>query len=200
MAKTCRMLRDHGRKEKYEHELVGYNLRFNEIQGAVGRLQLRKLDWFNESRRQHCSMVQRWIEGIPVVTPGSKDWAEPVFHLYVIQTPQRENLADFLKEKGVQIGDPLSHSQPSAASCPECPRPAAETRKNRRGGARRSSPFPSTRNLKKRRWILSAPRSGSSFTKENKGGIWIDLPERRTIRLIFPLSCRSIMKRRIFRF
>ncbi len=44
LANQCRMFRDHGRKEKYEHELVGYNLRFNEIQAVVGRLQLQKLE------------------------------------------------------------------------------------------------------------------------------------------------------------
>jgi dTDP-4-amino-4,6-dideoxygalactose transaminase len=104
LAKHCRMLRDHGRLGKYEHELVGYNLRFNEIQAVVGRLQLQKLDRFNESRRQ----IARWygdgLKGLPVITPQVQDWAEPVFHLYVIQTTQRENLANYLKERGVQTG------------------------------------------------------------------------------------------------
>ncbi len=104
LANHCRMLRDHGRKEKYEHELVGYNLRFNEIQAVVGRLQLQKLDQFNESRRQ----IARWygdgLKGLPVITPKVRDWAEPVFHLYVIQTPERENLATYLKEREVQTG------------------------------------------------------------------------------------------------
>jgi dTDP-4-amino-4,6-dideoxygalactose transaminase len=104
MAKTCRMLRDHGRREKYEHELVGYNLRFNEIQGAVGRLQLRRLDWFNESRRRIAQWYQEGLKGTPVATPQAKDWAEAVYHLYVIQTSQRDQLADFLKEKGIQSG------------------------------------------------------------------------------------------------
>ena len=116
MAKTCRMLRDHGRKEKYEHELVGYNLRFNEIQGAVGRLQLRRLDWFNESRRRIAGWYNDGLKGISVVTPRAKDWAEAVYHLYVIQTDQREKLADFLKEKGVQSGIhyPIpNHQQPA---------------------------------------------------------------------------------------
>jgi len=116
MAKTCRMLRDHGRKEKYEHELVGYNLRFNEIQGAVGRLQLKRLDWFNESRRRIAGWYNDGLKGIPVVTPQAKDWAEAVYHLYVIQTDQREKLADFLKEKGVQSGIhyPIpNHQQPA---------------------------------------------------------------------------------------
>jgi perosamine synthetase len=116
MAKTCRMLRDHGRKEKYEHELVGYNLRFNEIQGAVGRLQLRRLDWFNESRRRIAGWYNDGLKEIPVVTPRAKDWAEAVYHLYVIQTPRREELANFLKEKGVQSGIhyPIpNHQQPA---------------------------------------------------------------------------------------
>jgi dTDP-4-amino-4,6-dideoxygalactose transaminase len=116
MAKTCRMLRDHGRKEKYEHELVGYNLRFNEIQGAVGRLQLRRLDWFNESRRRIAQWYSDGLKGIPVTTPQARDWAEPVYHLYVIQTPHRDELADFLKEKGIQSGIhyPIpNHQQPA---------------------------------------------------------------------------------------
>ena len=116
MAETCRMLRDHGRKAKYEHELVGYNLRFNEIQGAVGRLQLRRLDGFNESRRRVAQWYNDGLKGIPVITPRVRDWAEPVFHLYVIQTPDRDKLADFLKGKEVQTGIhyPIpNHQQPA---------------------------------------------------------------------------------------
>jgi dTDP-4-amino-4,6-dideoxygalactose transaminase len=104
MAETCRMLRDHGRREKYSHELVGYNLRFNEIQGAVGRLQLRRLDWFNESRRRVAQWYKDGLKGIPVTTPQAMDWAEPVYHLYVIQTFDRDKLAGFLKERGIQTG------------------------------------------------------------------------------------------------
>jgi len=103
-ATHCRMLRDHGRKEKYEHELVGYNLRFNEIQAAVGRLQLQRLDRFNESRRQIARWYDEGLKGLPVVTPKIQDWAEPVFHLYVIQTSKRDDLSTYLKEKEVQTG------------------------------------------------------------------------------------------------
>jgi dTDP-4-amino-4,6-dideoxygalactose transaminase len=98
------MFRDHGRREKYEHELVGYNLRFNEIQAAVGRLQLQSLERFNESRRQIARWYNEGLEGIPVITPQIQDWAEHVFHLYVIQTARRDELSNYLKEKGVQTG------------------------------------------------------------------------------------------------
>ncbi|MEI9479411.1 MAG: DegT/DnrJ/EryC1/StrS family aminotransferase [Deltaproteobacteria bacterium] len=116
IAATCRMLRDHGRKEKYEHELVGYNLRFNEIQAAVGRLQLKRLDGFNESRRQLARWYNEGLAGTPVITPKVKEWAEPVFHLYVIQTDKRDALADYLKGKEVQTGIhyPIpNHQQPA---------------------------------------------------------------------------------------
>lgn len=116
IAETCRMLRDHGRKEKYEHELVGYNLRFNEIQGAVGRLQLSKLDWFNESRRRVAEWYREGLKGLPVVIPSVRAWAEPVYHLYVIQAENRDRLASYLKGKGVQTGIhyPIpNHQQPA---------------------------------------------------------------------------------------
>jgi dTDP-4-amino-4,6-dideoxygalactose transaminase len=104
IAETTRMLRDHGRKGKYEHELVGYNLRFNEIQAAVGRVQLRRLDQFNEARRKIARWYGEALSGLPVVLPKEADWAEPVYHLFVIQVPDREKLAAYLKEKGIQTG------------------------------------------------------------------------------------------------
>ncbi len=116
VAQISRMLRDHGRKEKYEHELVGYNIRFNEIQGAVGRLQLQRLDRFNEARRQIARWYDEGLKGLPVITPKIQDWAEPVFHLYVVQTTKRDDLAAYLKEKGVQSGIhyPIpNHQQPA---------------------------------------------------------------------------------------
>ena len=116
IALTCRMLRDHGRKEKYEHELVGYNLRFNEIQAAVGRLQLKRLDGFNDSRRQAARWYGEGLAGTPVDTPKVREGVDPVFHLYVIQTDKRDALADYLKDKGVQTGIhyPIpNHRQPA---------------------------------------------------------------------------------------
>jgi len=119
VAQFCKMVRDHGRREKYEHELVGYNLRFNEIQAVVGRLQLQKLDWFNDSRRQIARWYREGLSGLPVALPPVKDWAEPVFHLYVIQTVRRDDLANYLKGKGVQTGIhyPIpNHQQPGVVN------------------------------------------------------------------------------------
>jgi len=104
LANACRMLRDHGRKEKYEHQIIGYNMRFNEIQGAVGRLQLRRLDSFNKSRRAIARWYDEGLKGTPVITPKIMDWAESVYHLYVIKTQERDRLSEFLKEMGIQTG------------------------------------------------------------------------------------------------
>jgi dTDP-4-amino-4,6-dideoxygalactose transaminase len=116
IARKCRMLRDHGREAKYEHELVGYNLRFNEIQAAVGRIQLSKLDAFNEARRNIARWYSEGLKGNSLTLPAVKEWAQPVFHLYVIQTEKREELAAFLKERGIQTGIhyPIpNHRQPA---------------------------------------------------------------------------------------
>lgn len=91
IAEKCRMLRDHGRKSKYEHEIVGYNLRFNEIQAVVGRAQLQKLDEFNRKRRENAKLYNELLKGVPVVTPTEAEWAKAVYHLYVIRTPKEKN-------------------------------------------------------------------------------------------------------------
>ncbi len=104
IAATCRMLRDHGRKEKYEHELVGYNLRFNEIQAAVGRIQLQKLDGFNEARRRIAGWYGEGLRKTPLTLPHPQSWAEAVFHLYVVQSSRRDELGSFLKTREVQTG------------------------------------------------------------------------------------------------
>src|SRR6202789_935963 len=51
LAERVRMYRNHGRKDKYLHEFAGFNVRFNEIQGAIGRVMLKHLDGFNDNRR-----------------------------------------------------------------------------------------------------------------------------------------------------
>ena len=58
------MLRNHGRKDKYLHEKVGFNLRFNEIQAAVGREQLKVLDDLNAGRRRAAEWYRRELAGV----------------------------------------------------------------------------------------------------------------------------------------
>ena len=115
LADKVRMLRNHGRKTKYVHELVGYNLRFNEIQAAIGRVGLRELSKLNEHRRR---VATRYTERLTeaVRTPPERPWAHAVYHMYVIRTERRDALAAYLQSKGISTGVhyPVpNHQQPA---------------------------------------------------------------------------------------
>src|SRR5205085_7851608 len=64
LAGKLRMLRDHGRKSKYVHEFVGYNFRFNEIQAAIGRVELRNVDNLKDHRREVAARSSERLEGV----------------------------------------------------------------------------------------------------------------------------------------
>src|SRR5260221_2458936 len=104
------MLRNHGRKDKYLHEKVGFNLRFNEINAAVGREQLKVLDNLNGGRRRAAEWYRRELAGVSGVTLPPADQAgltESVYHMFVIRLDnhdRRETLARYLKEQGIETG------------------------------------------------------------------------------------------------
>jgi dTDP-4-amino-4,6-dideoxygalactose transaminase len=118
VADKVRMLRDHGRTGKYVHEIVGYNLRFNEIQAAAGRVMLRHLDRLNAHRRAVAARYRARL-GTAVQTPPERSWAEAVYHMYVIRTQRRDELARHLAKAGVGTGIhyPVpNHRQPAVAA------------------------------------------------------------------------------------
>ena len=110
IAKSVSMLRNHGRKDKYFHEIVGFNLRFNEIQAAIGREQLKALDELNAARRRAAEWYRRELSQVAGVTlpPVDVDGVtESVYHMFVIRLANndiRESLARHLKEHGIETG------------------------------------------------------------------------------------------------
>lgn len=115
LAERIRKLRNHGRKDKYLHDEPGYNLRFNEINAAIGRVGLRHLDELNAHRRKVAARYNERLTGI-VQTPAEREWAHHVYHMYVIRTPQRDKLAAFLKDRGIGTGihyPVANHQQPA---------------------------------------------------------------------------------------
>ena len=106
MAERLRMLRNHGRKDKYLHEFVGWNVRFNEIHAAIGRVMLQHLDAFNEQRRVLAIHYTKRLAALNagVTPPPVSDFATPVYHMYVIRAPRRDDLQKFLKEKNIETG------------------------------------------------------------------------------------------------
>jgi len=118
LAEKVRMLRNHGRKDKYLHEMPGFNVRFNEIQAAIGRVMLKHLDEFNENRRRIAARYHERLAGL-VQTPVERPWAKAVYHMYVVRAERRDELQKFLKEHGVETGIhyPVpNHQQPAVTS------------------------------------------------------------------------------------
>ncbi|HEY3855736.1 MAG TPA: DegT/DnrJ/EryC1/StrS family aminotransferase [Verrucomicrobiae bacterium] len=118
LAEKIRMLRNHGRKEKFTHEITGFNVRFNEIQAAIGRVMLKRLDEFNENRRVLAAHYDQRLRGL-VKVPPTTPWAEPVYHMYVMRTERRDQLRRFLGDKGIETGIhyPVAcHQQPAITS------------------------------------------------------------------------------------
>ncbi len=105
IADTLRMLRNYGQRVKYHHDLVGYNRRLDTLHAAVLRVKLRHLDDWSAARRSHAARYSQLLADVPGVTlPGQAQDVEPVFHLYVIQVEQRDELRAFLAEQGIATG------------------------------------------------------------------------------------------------
>ncbi len=102
LASKLRLLRNYGAGEKYRSEIQGYNSRLDELQAAFLRVKLRKLDEWNRRRAERAEAYRDALRGLPDVTlPVVPEWAEPVWHLYVIRHPQRDALREHLRRCGV---------------------------------------------------------------------------------------------------
>jgi dTDP-4-amino-4,6-dideoxygalactose transaminase len=103
LAERIRMLRNYGSKVKYHHDLPGLNSRLDSLQAAFLRVKLRHLDEWNDRRRQVAARYLEALAGIEELTlPGVPDWADPVWHLFVVRHPQRDALQEQLADAGVQ--------------------------------------------------------------------------------------------------
>jgi dTDP-4-amino-4,6-dideoxygalactose transaminase len=119
IARRVRLLRDHGSEQKYRHEIIGYNFRLEGIQGAVLNVKLRHLDKWNDLRRAHAARYNELLSGTSLQLPREMPYARHIYHLYVVQTDERDALQKRLNEAGVQTGIhyPVPvHLQPAYAS------------------------------------------------------------------------------------
>jgi len=104
LAQKVRMMRDHGRTQKYVHEMFGLNCRLSEIHAAIGREQLRHLKEWIERRRAIAARYNALLRDSGVVIPMEREWAKHVYYMYVIRVKQRDKLALYLKGKGIETG------------------------------------------------------------------------------------------------
>ncbi len=102
LADRVRTLRNYGSKKKYYNECKGFNSRLDELQAALLRVKLAKLDEWNDRRRKIAAFYLSAMQGLPDLTlPTVPKWAEPVWHLFVVRHPRRDALQQRLTEAGI---------------------------------------------------------------------------------------------------
>jgi len=105
LAARVRALREHGQMRKYVHEIEGWTARLDTIQAIVLRRKLPLLDRWNGERRAVAAKYDERLDGIgDLRLPPVPDGSEPVWHIYAIRTAAPEELAGFLRERGIGTG------------------------------------------------------------------------------------------------
>ncbi len=97
-------LANHGRQEKYVHEIEGLNSRLDSIQAAILRAKLRHLDDWNASRRRHAARYLERLRDSGIGLPATHPQAEPVWHLFVVRVQERKAVQQELTRNGIATG------------------------------------------------------------------------------------------------
>ena len=92
IAERIRVLRNYGSKVKYVNEVKGFNSRLDPLQAAALRVKLTRLDEWNKRRAAIAHRYQTQLADTGMTLPFVPEWAEPAWHLYVVQSPQRDDL------------------------------------------------------------------------------------------------------------
>ncbi len=101
LAEKMRMMRDHGSRIRYQHELLGTNARLDELQAAILSLKLTHLDRWNEERRAVACIYNEQLQDVVEVIPIVQPWATHVYCYYVVQVSERDSLSRELALEGV---------------------------------------------------------------------------------------------------
>lgn len=104
LADRIKILRNCGRISKYDHEVMGYNKRLDSLQAAFLQIKLKKLNGWNKQRQKTAQQYDRALKGLPIRHFEYDSKRPSIYHLYVIQTPQRDALRDYLHSKKIDTG------------------------------------------------------------------------------------------------
>jgi dTDP-4-amino-4,6-dideoxygalactose transaminase len=106
LARKSMVLRDHGSAKKYYHDVEGYNGRLDSIQAGMLRVKLKHLTRWNDHRRECARVYDDLLDPMSgsVTSPAQVDYSRPVYHLYVVRTPFRDELQKHLSEAGIGTG------------------------------------------------------------------------------------------------
>ncbi|MCY0899351.1 MAG: DegT/DnrJ/EryC1/StrS family aminotransferase [Firmicutes bacterium] len=98
----ARRLRNYGSREKYHHDVIGWNSRMSEMNAAILRVKLRTLSEWNQRRQILAHRYVERLQNLPLVLPPLDTLEQSVWHLFVIRTPRRNALQQFLLDHGVE--------------------------------------------------------------------------------------------------
>jgi dTDP-4-amino-4,6-dideoxygalactose transaminase len=101
LAEGLRMLRNHGSRERYYHEVIGYNSRLDELQAVVLRAKLKHIDCFNRQRQENAARYTRQLQDSAAVAPVVADGCDHVYHQYTIRVPERDRVQGALSAAGI---------------------------------------------------------------------------------------------------
>jgi dTDP-4-amino-4,6-dideoxygalactose transaminase len=105
LARRCRMIANHGRIGKYDHEFEGRNSRLDGLQAAILRAKLRRLDEWVERRNEIARAYRAGLEGVgDLVLPSVARQGRHAFHLFVVRSSRRDALARHLASREIQTG------------------------------------------------------------------------------------------------
>lgn len=102
LAERIRMLRQHGSRTKYRHEVLGWNSRLDELQAAVLRIKLRHLEAWTQRRRELAGWYRERLGTLPIHLPVERAGHRAVYHLFTIRTCRRDELQRGLRERGIE--------------------------------------------------------------------------------------------------
>jgi len=101
IAKKVRMLRVHGSKDKYFHSTLGYNSRLDEIQAAILRSKLKRVDRWNNMRRERAHLYNDLLKDLNIALPYEEDGFKHVYHQYTIRLKERDQCKKYLADQNI---------------------------------------------------------------------------------------------------
>jgi dTDP-4-amino-4,6-dideoxygalactose transaminase len=104
LAQRIRLWRDHGSSKRYEHVFPGLNMRMEGIQGGILSVKLKHLDRWNNQRREAAAAYDKALADTGIEIPVEMDYGRHVYHLYVIQSDNRDALRQQLSDAGIETG------------------------------------------------------------------------------------------------
>jgi dTDP-4-amino-4,6-dideoxygalactose transaminase len=101
MAKHIKLLRNHGSAARYHHTIFGYNSRLDEIQAAIIRVKMQKIDEFNDKRRMNADLYKTFIKRNDIIFPVEMDGCKHVYHQFTLRLKNRDRVMNALTENDI---------------------------------------------------------------------------------------------------